>query len=95
LQENPHKVYEALIASIKPFGLTFTLLPIELEGFIHISKLGNDYYHYLNKSQTLKGENTGEIFTVGQLIHVKLLSLDFISLNVDWKLMYKRKKKKK
>ncbi|GAB4190908.1 MAG: ribonuclease R [Simkaniaceae bacterium] len=91
----PDKVYDALIANIKPYGLTFTLLPLEVEGFIHISNLGRDYYHFLSSSQSLKGENTGEIFIVGQLIHVKLLSLNFVSGELEWKLIKSKFRKKR
>ncbi len=90
LQETPHHVYEALISSIKPNGIYFSLVPLEVEGFLHISKIGKDYYHYLSASQSLKGEKTHQTYIVGQLIHVQLLSLDFISGQLLWKIIKKK-----
>lgn len=84
--KNRKKQYPALITSIKPFGIAFSLTPLEIEGFIHISEIGNDYYHYLPKEQILRGERRREIFRSGQIIYIQILKIDLISGEIQWKL---------
>ncbi|MGL4348693.1 MAG: ribonuclease R family protein [Chlamydiales bacterium] len=84
--KNRKKQYPALITSIKPFGIGFSLTPLEIEGFIHISEIGNDYYHYLPKKQILRGERKREIFRSGQIIYLQILKIDLISGEIQWKL---------
>lgn len=86
--KNRKKQYPALITSIKPFGITFSLTPLEIEGFIHISEIGNDYYHYLSKEQILRGERRREIFRSGQIIYIQILKIDLISGEIQWKLQH-------
>lgn len=84
--KNRKKQYPALITSIKPFGIAFSLTPLEIEGFIHISEIGSDYYHYLPKEQILRGERRREIFRSGQIIYLQILKIDLISGEIQWKL---------
>lgn len=84
--KNRKKQYPALITSIKPFGIGFSLTPLEIEGFIHISEIGSDYYHYLPKEQILRGEKRREIFRSGQIIYLRILKIDLISGEIQWKL---------
>ena len=42
----PFREYEAIITKVKNFGVYFEIVELLLEGFIHISELGDDYFVY-------------------------------------------------
>lgn len=94
LHENPSKVYKAMVTRIKPFGLFFELQEFFLEGFLHISEIGADYYVFDPKKPALIGKHTGDTFISGREITVRLLAVDFILLESKWE-MAKGKKREK
>lgn len=91
-EENPQRQYEAVITRIRPFGVTFEILELMLEGFIHISELGTDYYEFEEKANRLRGVRRGEIFSSGEKIHVMLEEIDLISCESKWNMVAERDK---
>jgi ribonuclease R len=86
-KDDPQRQYEAIITRIRPFGVTFEILELMLEGFIHISELGTDYYEFEEKSNRLRGVRRGEIFTSGEKIHVMLKEIDLIFCESKWNMV--------
>lgn len=83
-KENPQREYEAVLTRIKPFGFYFEVLELMLEGFIHISEIGNDYYHFNESTKHLMGERGGKRYTAGDKVFVQLKNIDFITLQSEW-----------
>ncbi|MBS4169198.1 VacB/RNase II family 3'-5' exoribonuclease [Parachlamydia sp. AcF125] len=83
-QQDPYKQYEAVITRVKNFGFFFEVLDFMLEGFLHVSEIGNDYYVYEDSSLSLQGTRTGQAFTSGTKISVILKEIDFITLESQW-----------
>ena len=94
-EEDPNKIYTATLSKIKPFGLFFELSDLMLEGFIHISEIGDDYYLYQEKSCALEGQDTHERFQIGDRLQVSLVNLDLISQETLWQIHRTTNKKKK
>ena len=65
------------------------------EGFIHISEIGDDYYLYQERNCRLIGESSNESFTSGDLIKVKLQSVNLMTQQALWMIVRKDGKKKK
>ncbi|MEN9344424.1 MAG: hypothetical protein RLZZ453_1211 [Chlamydiota bacterium] len=93
-KEDPERVYPALITKIKPFGCFFEIQEIMLEGFLHISEIGNDYFIYQERQGTLTGKHTGKTYKVADPLSVKLQSIDLISLQTRWESIEHRRKKR-
>lgn len=83
-KEDPHREYSAIITKVKNFGITFEVVDLMLEGFIHISEVGDDYYIFEEKNMRLRGRNKGETFAAGDKLSVMLQSVDFISQEAKW-----------
>lgn len=92
-QTDPNKSYQAMITRIKPFGITFEVLELMLEGFIHISEVGRDYYVYEPATQSLYGESYHESFVMGQSIQVQLEEVDLIHQEALWAVTRSKKRK--
>lgn len=85
-KKEPEKKYPALVTKVKPFGFFFEIQEIMLEGFIHISEIGNDYYIHNEKLGTLVGKNTGKTYKMADPIEVEIDGLDLVSQQVRWRL---------
>lgn len=77
------KQYQAVITKVKPFGITFEVVDLMLEGFIHVADL-KEYYHFDERKQTLRSENRKSSFTLGEKITVMLKAVDLIHLEAFW-----------
>lgn len=85
-KEDPNRIYQGVISKIKPFGFFFEAGPLQIEGFIHISEIRDDYYNFNPKSQTLIGQNSGKSFKIGEPLEVFLSEIDLITLESKWTL---------
>lgn len=93
LENEPGKCFEAFISKVKPFGIYFEIKLVQFEGFIHISELGNEYFHYSEKHQMLEGEKTHKRLKIGSMIKVSLSHIDLIKGKAEFKLFDKKTKK--
>ncbi len=86
-QDDATRVYPAIITRVKPFALFFEVPEFDIEGSLHISELGNDYFEYNPRTMAMCGRRTGKSYTAGQAIEVRLDKLDFILQENKWTLM--------
>jgi len=82
--------YSGVVTGVREFGLFVRLDEIFVDGLVHISKIGQDYYVYDETRQTLCGDSTGETFRLGARVEVHVLDVDLsesrVSLSIyrDW-----------
>jgi len=65
--------FEARISGVTRSGLFVRLLDTGADGFIPASTLGQDFYRYTEDQQAMIGDRTGEKFTLGDRVSVRLL----------------------
>lgn len=87
--KDPYAIYDGVITQCKPFGIYFELKNFFLEGFIHISQLGNDYYVFYPKTEVIEGEKTKQRFTIGQNIRIEIESIDLVYQQCEFTLSKK------
>ncbi len=93
--QDPEKAYEAIITRVKPFGLSFELPALMIEGFVHISELGDDYFVYNQEQSVLVGRFGGTTHRLGGKLSVRPVAIDFILLESKWELVGKTERKGK
>jgi len=82
--DDPTKIYPAIITRVKPFALFFEVAMFDLEGNIHVSKLGNDYFEFNAAKMCFRGSRTGKTFIAGQPIFVRLENINYIMQQSEW-----------
>ncbi len=82
--EEPLRQYEAVVTRVKPFGISFEVLELMIEGFLHISELDNDYFIYDEKRKCLTGRHTQSSYRSGDRIFVILKAIDLVLLESVW-----------
>lgn len=65
--------FEARISGVTRSGLFVRLKETGADGFIPISSLGSDYFHHIEAAHALSGARTGETYTLGDPVQVRLL----------------------
>jgi len=75
--------YDAVISGVTSFGM-FAELDNLVEGLIHVSSMGDDYYIFHENKLTLIGERTGKTYRIGQAVRVILKSVNKENRQIDF-----------
>ena len=76
--------FDATISGILPIGFFVELDPFFVEGLVHVSTIGNDYYEIDSPGISLAGRNTGMRFMVGDRVRVQVIRADKERGQVDF-----------
>ena len=82
-QEHLGDEFDGNISGVAGFGIFVTLDPLMIDGMVHISELGRDYYVYDQIRHVLRGERTGREFRLGQRVRVKIVRAEPETLKID------------
>lgn len=82
--------FPGIISAVTSFGFFVELNEIYVEGLVHISNLGQDYFHFDPISHQLKGERTNTNFRLGDSVKVKLVRVDLDEKKIDFELVTKK-----
>lgn len=80
------EVFSGVISSTTSFGIFVELQDIYVEGLIHVSALGNDYYHYDPVRHWLIGERSNRIFRLGDPVTVQVVKVNLDERKIDFAL---------
>ena len=73
LQERVGATFPARITGVTRFGLFVRLAETGADGLVPVSSLGGEYFHHDDRSHALVGERTGQRWTLGRTVEVKLM----------------------
>ncbi len=81
------KEFSGLITSVVNFGAFVYIPDLMLDGLVHVTELGSDYYVFDEKKQLLVGKKTGVKFASGQELQIEIAGVDMAKLFIDFKLV--------
>ncbi|MDF7676478.1 ribonuclease R [Neisseriaceae bacterium ESL0693] len=87
--------FEGTISGVASFGVFVTLDNIYIDGLIHISDLGEDYFDYRPELMTIVGERSGVRFSLGDKVRVKVVRADLDTSKIDLTLIKDESQPKK
>jgi ribonuclease R len=95
LSDRAGEVLEALIVSVHPFGFFVQDQEWLLDGLVHISSLGDDYYEYDEENHRLESRRLKKRYALGDRVQVVLENLDPDFREVRFRVLRKMGKKRK
>jgi len=87
MKERIGEVFDGTISAVTGFGIFVALDTIYIEGLVHVSELGEDYFQFDNIKHQMLGERTGQRFRLGDRARVKLVRADLESNKIDFTLV--------
>jgi ribonuclease R len=84
MKDKVGEIYEGRISGVVGFGLFVTLNELLIEGLVHISDVGDDYFTFRPESHIIYGERTGKQFAMGDLVTVQVARVDLESTQIDF-----------
>jgi ribonuclease R len=79
--------YAGTVTGVASFGLFVQLENLFVEGMIHVTELGGDYYQYDEARQELRGERTGIRYRLGDRVHVLVSRVDLDARKIEFSLV--------
>jgi ribonuclease R len=83
MRDHVGKVFVGTITGVAAFGLFVTLDDYFVDGLVHISELGRDYFQYDATRHALMGERTRKRFRLADRMKVKLVRVDLDTRKID------------
>ncbi len=84
MQDRVGEEFAGTISAVVPFGIFVALDSVYVEGLVHVSELGEDYFLYDNAKHAMLGERTGRRYRLGDRLKVKLVRADLESGRIDF-----------
>jgi ribonuclease R len=76
--------FDGTIASVVPFGVFVALDEVYVEGLVHVSELGEDYFQFDSTKHQMLGERSGQRYRLGDRLRVRLVRADLESGRIDF-----------
>ncbi len=86
MQDKVGEEFAGTITGVTGFGLFVTLDGLNIDGLVHITELGRDYFHYDAGRHALIGERGGRTFQLADRIRVIVARVDMEQTKIDFTL---------
>lgn len=84
MRDRVGEVFMGSVAGVAAFGAFVALDGIYVEGLVHISDLGKDYFKYDAGKHELMGERTKQRYRLGDRVRVKIAKVDLNAARIDF-----------
>ena len=83
MRDKVGEIFEGKISGMINFGLFVTLDGIHIDGLVHISDLGEDYFNFRPEIMAIEGERSGIRFNMGDKVSVRVARADLDTSKID------------
>ncbi len=87
MREHLGEEYSGVVTAATSFGLFVTLDALYVEGLVHITELGGEYFRFDEARQELRGERTGIRYAIGTKVQVQVSRVDLDGRKIDFRLV--------
>ena len=83
LEDRIGETFRGIVAGVAPFGLFVELDGLYIQGLVHVSRLGRDYYDYKPETMSLVAERSGARFTLADPVEVVVEDVSVANGRID------------
>ena len=87
MREHLGEEYSGVVTAATGFGVFVTLDALYVEGLVHITELGGEYFRFDEARQELRGERTGIRYAIGTRVQVQVSRVDLDGRKIDFRLV--------
>jgi ribonuclease R len=78
--------FDALVTSVVDFGLFVQVKGVQVDGLVHVSALGTDYFSRDSSGFRMVGSRSGRVFRLGDHLRVRLINVIIDERKIDFEL---------
>jgi ribonuclease R len=87
MRERVGEQFRGTITGVASFGIFVTLNELYVEGMVHVSELGTEYFQYIEAAHELRGERTGRRFRITDELDVQVSRVDLEARRIEFRLV--------
>ena len=87
MREHLGEEFGGVVSAATGFGIFVTLDAMYVEGLVHITELGGEYFRFDEAKQELRGERTGIRYAIGTRVRVQVSRVDLDGRKIDFRLI--------
>ena len=87
MQDKLGEEFTGTIVGVTTFGIFVQLDQLFVEGLVHVTELGTDYFQYDDARHELRGERTGKRYQLTDRVNVQVARVDLESRKMDLRLV--------
>ena len=87
MQDKLGEEFTGMITGVTTFGIFVQLDQLFVEGLVHVTELGTDYFQYDDARHELRGERTGKRYQLTDRVNVQVARVDLESRKIDLRLV--------
>ena len=84
MQDRVGETFAGTVSGVTHFGVFVTLDGLNIDGLVHVTELGNDYFHFDAIHHALVGERSGKTWRLADRITVKVARVDLEQTKIDF-----------
>ena len=84
MQDRVGEMFTGTVSGVTHFGVFVTLDGLNVDGMVHVTELGNDYFHFDPVQHALNGEHSGKSFRLADRIMVRVARVDLDATRIDF-----------
>ncbi|NNF15963.1 MAG: VacB/RNase II family 3'-5' exoribonuclease, partial [Gammaproteobacteria bacterium] len=79
--------FDGIVTGVTEFGIFVELNGMLIEGLVHVTALGNDYYTFDHGRQQLVGRRSGDRYTLATAVRVRVAGVSIEDRKIDFELV--------
>lgn len=87
MEDKVGEVFDGIISGVTEWGIYVELVENKIEGMISVRSMKDDYYYFDEDNYRMVGQSTGNIYTLGDKVTVKLINADLVQKHIDFVLI--------
>jgi len=84
MQDRIGEEFDGSISAVTSFGVFVALDGVYVEGLVHISELGADYFVFDAVRHELRGERSGQVYRLADRLRVRIARVDLETARIDF-----------
>jgi ribonuclease R len=88
MREHLGEEFSGTVSSVASFGLFVQLDALYVEGLIHVTELGGEYFRFDEVRQELRGERSNVRYVVGTRVRVQVSRVDLDGRKIDFRMLH-------
>jgi ribonuclease R len=86
MQDKVGESFDGTISGVTSFGIFVTLDGLNIDGLVHVTELGRDYFHFDSARHAMIGERSGRVFQLAGRVRVTVARVDLETTKIDFTL---------
>ncbi len=87
MRERLGEEFSGSVTAVTSFGVFVTLDSLYVEGLVHITELGGEYFRFDEVRQELRGERSGVRYAIGTRVRIQVSRVDLDGRRIDFRMV--------